>query len=235
MKQVKTSLHTYIFPNINEDGWKFVSALTILTLLLLMIYVPLGIASLLLTIFCYYSFRDPVRITPVLSDVVIAPTDGRIISITKEKGPDALGLSSKNFTKIRIFCSLFDINIHRMPIKGKISKVFYDQGKLCNHSFNVSNIENECLLFSIKHSQNKDFVLGHTATFCSKRIITNVKIGDELITGQNYGFVRFGGYTDLYLPDKIEPQVCVGQTMIGGETIIANINSDAPRIVGEIR
>lgn len=235
MKQINTSLHSYIFPNINEDGWKFVSVLAIFTLLSFTIWLPFGLFSLIITVLCYYSFRTPVRITPVLSDAVIAPVDGRIISINKEKGPDVLGLAGKNFTKIRIFCSLFDVNICHAPIKGKITKLFYDQGKPFNRSFDVANINNERLLFLMKHSQNKDFVIQNIAPFCSKRIVSAIKNGDELPAGKSYGFTRFGGYIDLYLPEKTEAQVCVGQTMIGGETIVANINSDAPRILGEIR
>ena len=78
-------------------------------------------------------------------------------------------------------------------------------------------------------------MLQQTALFCSKRIVSYLKKGDEFAAGQRFGFIRFGGYVDLYLPEKIEPQVCIGQYLIGGETIVADIKSDAPRIEGEIR
>ena len=91
------------------------------------------------------------------------------------------------------------------------------------------------MLFSLRGSESVDFVLQQTAVLCNKRIITKIKTGDEFKAGNKFGFIRFGGYTDLFLPDKVQPLVCVGQKIIAGETIMADINSDAPRMEGEVR
>lgn len=235
MKSVNTSLQHYFFPNINEDGWKFISVLALISLILVLIWFPLGCASFIVTIWCFYSFRDPVRVTPVLSDAVIAPADGRIVSITKEKGPDALGLGRKNFTRVCIFSSIFDAHISRIPIKSRVSKIFYDEGKAFSLSTDKNNIGNEKIMIALKHSNHLEFILQQTAVFCSKRLVVKLKNNDEFLAGQRFGSVRFGAYTDIFLPEKIEPQVCVGQQMIAGETIIADIISGAPRIEGEIR
>lgn len=235
MKFVDTSLHHYFFPNINEDGWKFVSALAFISLIFTLIWFPLGCLSFLITIWCFYSFRDIIRVTPVLSGAVIAPADGYVVAINREKGPDALGLDRKNYTKLSIYVSPFDVNINRIPIKCTVSKTFYDAGQKFSGSTTKNNIKNERMLIAIKHSEGLEFVLQQTALFCSKRIVAKLKRGDEFIAGQRFGFIRFGGYVDLYLPEKIEPQVCVGQHLVGGETIVADINSGAPRIEGEIR
>ena len=96
MKSVNISLHRFLFPNINEDGWKFISAMAVVSLILAMLWFPLGLVSFMLTIWCFYAFRDPVRVTPVLSTAVLAPADGLIVAISREKGPDALGLGNKN-------------------------------------------------------------------------------------------------------------------------------------------
>ena len=231
MKSVDTSLHHYFFPNINEDGWKFISLLAFVSLIFALIWVPLGCLSFLITVWCFYSFRDPIRVTPVLSGAVVAPADGYVVAISREKGPDALGLDRKNYTKVSLYISQFDVNINRMPIKGLISKTFYDAGK----NFSGSTTKNERMLIAVKHSSGIEFVLQQTSLFCSKRIVDNLKKGDEFVAGQRFGFIRFGGYIDLYLPEKIEPQVCIGQYLIGGETIVADIKSDAPRLEGEIR
>ena len=98
-----------------------------------------------------------------------------------------------------------------------------------------NNIGNERLIFSLRSGDGFDFILQMSAVFCNKRIITKIASGNEFKAGNRFGFIRFGGYTDIYLPDKIEPLVCVGQKMIAGETIIADIASDAPRMEGEIR
>ena len=235
MKSVDISLHHNIFPYIHEDGWKFIAAFAFLSLISALIWFPLGCAFFVLTVWCFYNFRDPDRITPVLSSVVVAPADGVIVSITKEKGPDALGLQNKNFTKVSVFSSLFDAHVNRIPIKGKINKIFYDAGKSSTGNLNKNDIGNERLVFSLRNSENLDFVIQQTVVFCSKRIATNIKSGDEYKTGNRFGIVRFGGYTDIYLPDKVQPIVCVGQKTIAGETIMADINSDAPRMEGEIR
>ena len=235
MKSVDTSFHHYIFPNINEDGWKFISFMAAISLILALLWLPLGGISFLITIWCFYCFRDPTRVTPVLSGAVVAPADGYIISINRENGPDALGLQNKKFTKICIFCSLFDAQISRMPIKAKISKIFYDGGKNFTGSTDKNNIGNERFLFSLRQNEGFEFVLQQTAVFCNHRIKNSLKKGDELLAGQRFGFIRFGGYVDIFLPEKVEPQVCIGQKMIAGETIIADVKSDAPRIEGEVR
>lgn len=234
MKSVDTSLRGSLFPNINEDGWKFVSSLALLSLVVTMLWFPLGCVLFAITILSFYCFRDPARITPILSDAVVAPADGMVISITREKGPDALGLGSKNYTRVCVFTSLFGVQINRMPIKGKVTKTFYDAGKNFSGSLDKADINNEKNMFVLRNG-TYDFALVQTATVCSKRIVNSAKNGDEFLAGQRFGGIRFGGYVDLYLPDKVEPQICVGQQMIAGETIVAHINSDAPRIEGEIR
>jgi len=234
MKSVDISLRRYVFPVINEDGWKFVSMLAIVSLCLTMLWFPLGCASFIITLWSFYCFRDPVRVTPVLSDAIIAPADGLVISINREKGPDVLGFGNKNFTRVCIYCSLFDVQVNRMPIKGKITKTFYDAGKHFSGTLEKNNINNEKMIFALRNS-TYDFVVQQTAVLCSKRIVNHLKNGDEFSAGQRFGFIRFGGYIDLFLPDKVEPQICVGQQLVGGETVVANIKSDAPRIEGEIR
>lgn len=234
MKTVDISPRRYLFPNINEDGWKFISVLALVSIILMMVWLPLGCVSFAVTIWSFYCFRDPVRITPILSDIVVAPADGLIVSINREKGPDALGLGNKNFTRVCIFSGLFDSHINRMPIKGKISKTFYDAGKKFTGALKKNALGNEKMLLAWR-KESYDFALQQTALICNHRVINKAKIGDELQTGERLGFIRYGGYVDLFLPDKVEPQVCVGQQMIAGETVVANIKSDAPRIEGEIR
>lgn len=235
MKSVDTSLKGLLFPNINEDGWKFVSAFAICSLILLLIWLPLGCVSIILTVWCFYAFRDPDRITPDLNGIIVAPIDGKVVEITREKGPDVLGLGNKNYTRIGIFSNVFDVNVCRMPLKSKILQCYHDKENKFSHSFDKNNIGNERMLFSFKNTESREFVLQQTATFCAPRIKNSLKKGDEFLTGQRFGIMRFGGYTDLFLPEKVAPSVCVGQTLVGGETIVADLTSDAPRIDGEIR
>lgn len=235
MKPVDTSFKSLLFPNINEDGWKFVSIFALVSLILLIIWIPLGCVAIVLTVWCFYSFRDPDRITPDLSDIVVAPSDGRVVSIIREKGPDILGLQNKNFIKISIFSNIFDVNINRIPAKSKVLNIYHENEVKFSHSFDKNNIDNEKILIALKCAGGRDVVIRQTTTFCTSRIKNKIKKGDEFLTGQRFGILRFGGYIDLYLPEKVAPFVCIGQTLIGGETIVADFNSDSPRIDGEIR
>ena len=144
-------------------------------------------------------------------------------------------MQNKNFTKICIYNGPFDAHYCRTPVRSRVFKTFYDSGKSFTGSLDKNNIGNERLVISLKHSDGLDFVLQQTVVFCNKRIVQQLKNGDELSAGQRLGFLRFGGFVEIYLPDKIQPIVCVGQKMVAGETIIANIKSDAPRMEGEIR
>lgn len=245
MKSIKPSFHSILFPNIHDEGLKFISILAIISLILLLISTTLGIISLLLTIACFYSFKENKKVTPILSGVVITPTDGLVISITKEKGPEVFDLNNKNFNKIRIFNNFFNDHIKRMPIKGKILNTFYDD------EFDISNIggfnifkffglknkifKDETFLLHMKDDDGNNFVLQFYSPCLCKKIKFKIKRGDEFVAGQKIGLIRFYSYIDIFLPEKVSPQVCIGQTMIGGETIIADTKSGAPRINGEIR
>ncbi|MBQ4400508.1 MAG: hypothetical protein II830_04360, partial [Alphaproteobacteria bacterium] len=145
MKSVNTA---FCIPDINEDGWKFVSVMVLLTIIFALIWLPLGAVFFVLDVFCFLSFRNPERVTPVLSSVVVAPADGKIVAISKEKGPDCIGLQSKTFHKIRIYSGLCDTHIIRMPIKAKVGNVFYDSGKKYSGSFDVNNMGNEKYVFA---------------------------------------------------------------------------------------
>lgn len=235
MKSVDTSLQHYLFPNINYDGWKFICASVLCTLIAALLWWPLVYVFSALTILCFYAFRDPDRITPIRSGAIIAPADGIVISISKEKGLDSLGLQNKNFTKICLYSSIFDVNVCRMPISARISKIFYDKGKSFSGKTNKNALTNERLAIALRQNDGFDLILQQTAVICNHRIISKIKNGDELSAGQRLGFIRFGGYTELFLPDKTEPQVCLGQKLIAGETIVADLKSDAPRLEGEIR
>lgn len=235
MKTVDTSLRHYLLPNINDNGWKYISIMTVFAIFTALIWFPLGVVFFALSVWCFYAFRDPDRVTPIISDALIAPADGVITSITKEKGPDCLGFANKTFVKISIFSGICDANIYRCPIKSKIAKVFYDCGKNFSLSLNKDDIGNERLSFSLKTSNGYEFIIQQTSTLCSKRLKAGFKQGQEFLAGQRIGYSVFGAYTDIFLPEKVSPIVCVGQKMIAGETIMADLHSDAPRIEGEIR
>ncbi len=226
MKNIDISLQKYIFPNINQDGWKFVSIFAVATALLGLIWIPLGLIGLVLTVWCYYFFRDPDRVTPDIKDAVVAPADGVVQMITRVTGPQELGLNTKTFNRISIFMSVFNVHVNRSPATGKIQKMKYIKGKFLNATLDKASKDNERQLLSMKTDSGKDIAFVQIAGLVARRIVCLAKEGDEYQMGQRFGWIRFGSRLDVYLPTDIEPLVCVGQTMIAGETILANLTAE---------
>ena len=223
MKKIDMSLQRYIFPNINNEGWRFISIFAAITALLAIILLPLGVIGLVLTIWCYYFFRDPDRVTPQIKDVVVSPADGVVQMITRVTGPEELGLNNKTFNRVSIFMSVFNVHVNRAPATGKILRLAYIKGKFFNATLDKASKDNERQLLAMRTG------------LIARRIVCFAKEGQTYQAGERFGLIRFGSRLDVYLPTDIEPQVCVGQTMVAGETILANLKSDAPRVEGDIK
>lgn len=226
MKNIDISLIKYIFPNINQDGWKFVSIFAVVTALLAMIWMPLGLIGIVLTIWCYYFFRDPDRITPNIKGVVVSPADGIVQMITRVTGPEELGLNNKTYNRISIFMSVFNVHVNRAPATGEILKTKYIKGKFFNATLDKASKDNERQLLSMKTQDGKTIAFVQIAGLVARRIICLAKEGEKYEAGQRFGWIRFGSRLDVYLPTDVEPLVCVGQTMTAGESILANLSAE---------
>jgi phosphatidylserine decarboxylase len=235
MKNIDISLQRYIFPNINNDGWKFISIFAGVTALLAIIWLPLGIMGLILTVWCYYFFRDPDRITPQIKDVVVSPADGVVQMITRVTGPAELGLNTKTFNRVSIFMSVFNVHVNRAPASGKITKTQYIKGKFFNATLDKASKDNERQLLAMKTESGKDLAFVQIAGLIARRIVCRAQEGQTFEAGERFGHIRFGSRLDVYLPTDVEPQVCVGQTMVAGETVLANLHSTAERVEGAVK
>lgn len=235
MKKIDMSLQRYIFPNINNEGWRFISIFAAITALLAIIWLPLGVVGLVLTIWCYYFFRDPDRVTPQIKDVVVSPADGVVQMITRVTGPEELGLNNKTFNRVSIFMSVFNVHVNRAPATGKIIRLAYIKGKFFNATLDKASKDNERQLLAMRTECGKEIAFVQIAGLIARRIVCFAKEGQTYQAGERFGLIRFGSRLDVYLPTDIEPQVCVGQTMVAGETVLANLKSDAPRVEGDIK
>ncbi len=235
MKKIDMSLQRYIFPNINNEGWRFISIFAAVTALLAIIWLPLGVVGLVLTIWCYYFFRDPDRVTPQIKDVVVSPADGVVQMITRVTGPEELGLNNKTFNRVSIFMSVFNVHVNRAPATGKILRLAYIKGKFFNATLDKASKDNERQLLAMRTECGKEIAFVQIAGLIARRIVCFAKEGQTYQAGERFGLIRFGSRLDVYLPTDIEPQVCVGQTMVAGETVLANLKSDAPRVEGDIK
>ena len=233
--KVDLSWRRYLLPNIHPEGWKFVGIFGAIAALLAILWVPLGCIGLVLTVWCYLFFRDPDRITPEIKDVVVSPADGIVQMITKVKAPKELGLEGQEFTRVSVFMSVFNVHVNRSPAEGKITKAVYIPGKFLNATLDKASKDNERQLLAMKTKSGKEIAFVQIAGLVARRILCEAKEGQEYKAGERFGLIRFGSRLDVYLPEGVEPQVCLGQTMIAGESVIANMKSNASAVTGVTR
>ena len=235
MKTIDISWRRYILPNIHNEGWKFVGIFAAITALLAMIWQPLGWIGLVLTVWCFYFFRDPERVTPDKPDLVVSPADGTVQMITKVKAAEELGLGDAKFTRVSVFMSVFNVHVNRAPAEGKILKSVYVPGKFLNATLDKASKDNERQILAMKTKGGKTLCFVQIAGLVARRILCEATEGMEYKAGERFGLIRFGSRLDVYLPEGVEPQVCLGQTMVAGETVIADLGSNAPQMKGIIR
>lgn len=235
MKSINITWRNYILPNIHSEGWRFVGIFAAITALLAIIWEPLGWIGLVLTVWCYYFFRDPDRVVPEINNVVVSPADGTVQMIAKVEAPAELGMGKQKFTRVSIFMSVFNVHVNRAPAEGKITKSVYIPGKFLNATLDKASKDNERQLLAMKTKSGKDICFVQIAGLIARRILCEAEPGQEYKAGERFGMIRFGSRLDVYLPEGVEPQVALGQTMIAGESVIANLGSDAKALDGVIR
>ena len=216
---------TSFFVPIHKDGYKFVAAFAVGALLLSWVSEPLGWIGVLATLWCAYFFRDPERFPPQGKGLVIAPADGRISAIEEVVSPKELDLDSEKRTRISIFLSVFDVHINRSPVAGKITKIVYVPGKFLNAELDKASEENERQCLTLETGNGTRVGCVQIAGLIARRIVTFVQQGATVEAGERFGLIRFGSRTDIYLPPGTRPVVSVGQTAIGGETVLADMGS----------
>lgn len=212
-------------PPVHREGYPFIAAFAVITLLLGWIWSPLFWIGLALTVWCALFFRDPKRITPVSDDLVIAPADGKVSFVGKINPPKELGLGEDKMVRVSIFMNVFNCHINRAPLRGTIRDIFYRKGKFLNAELDKASEENERngLVIETAHG---DIGVVQIAGLVARRIVCWAAEGEEISSGERFGLIRFGSRVDVYLPVEARPSVSVGQTAIAGETIIARFGED---------
>ena len=209
-----------VFPKIHAEGYKFLVIFGIATLVLYFISSFLGFVGLVLTIWCYYFFRDPERQSINSDDYLVSPADGEIIKVEEVNGPKELGLEERKFTKISIFMNVFDCHVNRSPCSGTISEIIYKPGKFINASLDKASQDNERCYYKIKNSFGEDIILVQIAGLIARRIVTECSKDDNIEQGSRIGMIRFGSRADVYF-ENYNPLVKVEQKSLSGETLLA--------------
>jgi phosphatidylserine decarboxylase len=218
------SIKTSIAP-VHKEGWRFVAMFAAATALIwwlgLWMLVPVGV---LLTAWCAYFFRDPVRVTPLGDSLIISPADGHVSSIESVVPPPELDLPREKMTRISVFMNVFDVHINRSPINAKISKITYVPGLFFNAELDKASEDNERQAFTLETPKGDKIGVVQIAGLIARRIVKFVSEGEKLEAGQRFGLIRFGSRVDVYLPESVAPLVCVGQRALAGETVLADLN-----------
>lgn len=222
------------WPSIHPEGRKFGAIAVVLSLipLILLDWAILGWPMLALSAGVFAFFRDPERVVPQDENAIVAPADGLVSLITQVEPPEELliedgsgykGLPSGPVTRVSIFMSVFDVHINRTPISGTITRLVYIPGKFMNADLDKASEENERQHFLVERPDGLQIGFTQIAGLVARRIIPFVKPGDMVASGQRVGLIRFGSRVDVYLPAGTEPKVLMGQRIVAGETILAEI------------
>ena len=209
-----------IFPKVHNEGYRFIVIFIAITIILYFIDGFLGFVGFILTIWCYYFFRDPDRISIEDENYLISPADGEVLQVLETNGPKELGLENNKFQKISIFMNVFDCHVNRTPCSGTVSEILYKPGKFFNASLDKSSEENERNYYRIKNISGEEIVVVQIAGLIARRIVTDVSKDQELKQGQRIGMIRFGSRVDIFF-ENYKPLVKINQKTIAGETLLA--------------
>ena len=209
-----------IFPKIHSEGYKFLAIAIIVTIILYFLSTFLGLVGLVLSIWVYYFFRDPERISINDENYLTSPADGEVLMVHEVDGPKELGLEDKKFTKISIFMNVFDCHVNRTPCAGKVEEILYKPGKFLNASLDKASEDNERNYYKIKDPHGNEIVIVQIAGLIARRIVCETNKNQDLKQGERIGMIRFGSRADVYY-ENYKPLVKIGQRSISGETLLA--------------
>lgn len=226
---------TSVLVPINKEGHKFILIFAAVTLLLFLLWEPLGWLGVILTAWCVYFFRDPDRLTPIRDGLLISPADGVVSLITEATPPPELGLGEGARPRISVFMNVFNCHVNRSPISGTVTRTAYRPGLFLNADLDKASDDNERHSLVIDTAGGKSYVVVQIAGLVARRIVNEVKDGDALQAGERFGLIRFGSRVDVYLEPGETPLVSVGQSMIAGETVLADTTSSETARLAEIR
>lgn len=225
---IASSIRQQIVP-ITPEGYPFIGAFALASLILFWLWSPLGWLGTLATLWCAYFFRDPPRVTPVRDGLVVAPADGRISQITTAAPPHELGLGATPLPRISIFMSVFDCHVNRSPVTGRVERILYQPGKFFNADLDKASVDNERNSLVISTAGTRIAVV-QIAGLIARRIVCFVCEQQPVGAGERFGMIRFGSRLDVYLPEGVAPLVAIGQTSLAGETVLADLRGgDAGR------
>jgi phosphatidylserine decarboxylase len=210
---------------LHPEGWRFVALFALVALVLYWLWAPLGLLGVLATAWCAYFFRDPLRVTPERAGLVVSPADGIVQTIVTAPPPPELAMGDAALTRISIFMNVFNVHVNRIPIGATIVDRVATPGQFLNASLDKASVFNERTALRLRTGDGRELALVQIAGLVARRIRCDAEPNRVMRTGERFGLIRFGSRVDVYLPDGVAPLVIEGQTMIAGETPLADLTS----------
>ena len=207
------------YPIIAKEGWLFLGISISLSLALSLWCFKVSIPFWIISLFILQFFRDPIRKIPQDKNLVVSAADGRVISIEKTTDP----YKKRNAIKVSVFMNVFNVHSNKSPVSGKIINKFYFAGKFFNAAISKASLENERCALLIETKDRKLVTCVQIAGLIARRILCYKEIGNNLIKGERYGFIRFGSRVDLYLPENSKIKVTLGEKVKSCQSIIAEL------------
>jgi phosphatidylserine decarboxylase len=212
---------------IHPEGYKFLIIGAIATVLLFILWTPLGLIALLVTAAMAYFFRDPPRATPIADNLLIAPADGKLIAVRRKAPPSEMELGDTPMTAFSTFLSVFNVHVVRAPVAGRIVLSRHEPGMFMNAESDEASAHNERHSFVIEAGGGERIGVVLIAGMVARRIVTFVREDENVRAGQRIGIIRFGSRVDVYAPGERKMMVSENQRMVGGETVLMDL-SGAP-------
>jgi phosphatidylserine decarboxylase len=163
-------------------------------------------------------------------NLILSPADGVISLIEPAVPPPELGLGPEALTRVSVFMNVFNCHVNRAPVTGEITAIAYRPGKFFNASLDKASIHNERNALAIRIADGRQIAVVQIAGLVARRIMCWGKQGQTIAAGERFGLIRFGSRLDVYLPDGVAPLVALGQTMVAGETVLADLREGTPRM-----
>lgn len=217
----------------HPEGRKFVAIFAGISIVLGLIWAPLFWVGLGVTVWCYYFFRDPVRVVPQNDDLVLSPADGVVSLIEDVVAPAEFGMGDAPVTRVSVFMNVFNCHVNRAPVAGTIRTITYHPGKFVNASLDKASEHNERNGLSIETPKGVTIGVVQIAGLIARRIVCFAEEGDVIAAGHRFGLIRFGSRLDIYLPPGVKPMICLGQTAVAGETVLADLSDPDIHSFGE--
>jgi len=221
------------WPAIHPEGRKFgLIAVAISLFFAFLAWETLAWPMAFLSLGVFAFFRDPERVVPQDDRAIVSPADGLVsliatveppAELTMDDGSGALALAKAPVTRVSIFMSVFDVHINRAPIGGTVRRLVYIPGKFVNADLDKASEENERQHILIERQDGLAIGFTQIAGLVARRIVPFVKPGDTLAAGARVGLIRFGSRVDVFLPAGTDSKVLVGQKVVAGETVLAEV------------